>query len=221
MKLTLLQKQQIDKLRERLNLEYEFEIVPVKLESYSQPLQYYSNTATKVIKDGGKVHYGWSVHFNKGLIIEAERHAVWEDDEGELICVTTNPEDNNEIIFLSDDTPVDPKLQIDNIRQNITNNPLVDDWIFVANSIGSIYYHFTDRLDNEQVIAESPVLELIQRLELTKGDIWELIKEKRKERTLCFCSNGKYNRRYIDCHSKNLRGVIAKNISEIEQFRKR
>lgn len=222
MKLTKLQEQQIDNLRKKLNLEFEFEVIPVLVEPYSRPLQCYSNVETKVSNDGGKIHYGWSVHFTENIIVEAERHAVWEDENEDLICVTPNPNNNSEVIFLSDDTFVDPSLQIDNVRLNITNNPIVNDWVFVADSIGEIWFHFTDRLDDEQVSAVPEVLDLIQRLEFTKGDIYELIKQGRRERTLCFCSQGKNNnRKYLDCHSKTLRNVISNNISEIEQFRKR
>lgn len=113
-----------------MEMEYDYEIIPVAVEDYSEALQCFPNVEEKVKRDGGKIHYGWSVHFNKNLIIEAERHAVWEDENGDLICITPNPFGLDEVIFLSDDIPVADNLLIDIVRMNITNNPLVNDWIY-------------------------------------------------------------------------------------------
>ncbi|MES2812476.1 MAG: hypothetical protein V4670_08410 [Bacteroidota bacterium] len=220
--MTPLQEIQIDRLQKKMELEYDFEIVPVQIETFSTPKQCYSNVEKKVKQDGGKIHYGWSVHFNEGIIVEAERHAVWENDDEDLICITPHPSDYKEVIFLSDNTAVDPKLQIDNIRMNITNNPLVEDWIYLANMVGHLFYKYTDRIDNEQVNIETPVLKVIKQLEEWRNLVMGLIKLGKKERSNCYCEKGSYDKRkYLECHSKFFKKEIPVLLESIHQFAKR
>ena len=212
--MTLYQESLIDKLTDKMQLDMQPEIVPVKTESFSRPLQCYSNVAEKIKIDGGKIHYGWSVHITD-ILCEAERHAVWENNDEELLCVTPNPSDKNEIIFLSDDRFVDPNEQIDNVRTNITNNPLVNDFIFICEAIGDLWNRFTSRKDDEQVIASTPVIETIDKYEQYKGLIYGLIVKGRKERSECFCGSGK---KYLVCHSKTLKTIIPKEVKGLEEF---
>lgn len=220
--MTPFQKKQIEEQGNKMNLEYEFEIVPVVVELYSRNKQCYSNVGEKVKRDGGKIHYGWSVHFNKGVIIEAERHAVWENENEDLICITPNPSDYNEVVFISDNIPVDPYLQIDNVRMNITNNPLVEDWVYLADTVGHLFFKYTTRKNDEQVIIETPVLKLINQIEEWKGLLMGLIELGKKERIICFCENGFYKqRKYLNCHSKFFRKEIPELIKRVKQFEKR
>lgn len=220
--MTPLQENQIDNLRKKMQLEYDFEIIPVQVLSFSVAKQCYSNVEKKVKQDGGKIHYGWSVHFTEDIIVEAERHAVWENDDEDLICITPHPSGYSEVIFLSDNVPVDTKLQIDNIRMNITNNPLVEDWIYLANTVGYLFYKYTNRIDNEQVSIEMPVLKIIEQIEEWKGLVMGLIKLGKKDRSNCYCENGFYkNRKYLTCHSKILKNEIPVLLEGIQQFAKR
>lgn len=220
--MTNLQENQIHNLRNKMQLEYDYEIVPVQLESFSIAKQCYSNVEKKIKHDGGKIHYGWSVHFTDGIIVEAERHAVWENEEEDLICVTPHPSGFDEVIFLSDNTIVDPKLQIDNVRMNITNNPLVNDWIYLSDIIGVLFYKYTDRLDDERVNVETPVLTVINQIEEWRGLVMGLIKLGKKERSNCFCEKGAYeNRKYLGCHSKIFRKEIPVLLESLETFIKR
>lgn len=220
--MTRLQIQQIDKLIDKLQVEFEHEMVPVQVESYSREKQCYSNVEEKVKRDGGRIHYGWSVHFTSGIIIEAERHAVWENDDEELICVTPHPSNHNEVIFISDDVPVDPDLQIDNVRMNITNNPLVDDWIYLCDTIGQIYYKFTDRKSDEEVIMAEPVSKVLSTIEQYRGLVMGLIELGRRERSNCYCEEGFYHKKkYLHCHSKIFRKEIPELIDSISKFEKR
>ena len=112
MDLTNLQREKVASLIERIGSEYEYEIVPVKVEDYSKPLSCFPNVEKKVCLDGGSIYYGWKVHFGN-YIAEAERHAVWMNDDDELICITPTEKKRN-LLFLS---------QI--IDQLITKNKLI------------------------------------------------------------------------------------------------
>jgi len=220
--ITKLQEQLIDKLRVKMNLDFDFEIVPVQTESFSVEKQCYSNVAEKVKRDGGQIHYGWSIHFTDGIIVEAERHAVWENDEEDLLCITQNPSKHTKIIFFSDNTPVDPKLQIDNVRMNITNNILVSDWIYLCDTIGLIFYKYTDRINDFEVNVEKPVHQLITEIEQWRGYVMGLIQKGKKENSKCFCEDGYYSgKKYLQCHGKSFRKLIPVLLKSIEKFAKR
>jgi len=149
--LTPLQEAQIRKIGDKLNAAYDYEIIPVQVMEESREKQCYANVDEKIRLSGGTVHYGWSVHFNDGYLIEAERHAIWENKQGELLCVTPHPQNYDTVIFISDNTPVDPQTDVDNVRMNITANPLVDDWIMIRNTLGDFYNRFSSSEQDARV----------------------------------------------------------------------
>ncbi|MBA0882461.1 hypothetical protein [Flavobacterium undicola] len=207
--LTPLEKGQIGKIEEKLNAEFPYEIIPVQiLESVSKEQQCYANVVEKIKLDNGSIHYGWSVHFNQGLIIEAERHAVWEDENGDLVCVTPHPAGYDTVIFISDNTPVDKQWDTDNVRLNITANPLVNDWITALNAIGEFNRRFSTRVDDDMLAVAAGTEQAENALHQEAALIYGLILGKRAERTDCFCGS---RRKYMQCHHKNL----GKRIDEI------
>ncbi|MDR5591128.1 hypothetical protein [Christiangramia sp. SM2212] len=220
--MTKLQEIQIDKLGDKLKVNYEYETVPIQMESYSRKMQCYSNVRAKIEKDGGAIHYGWSVHFTEGIIIEAERHAVWENEEEDLLCVTPHPSGQSELIFFSDNTPVDPQIQIDNVRMNITGNKIVNDWIYLSNSVGHIYFKYTDRINDDRVNMEKPVLNVINQIEKYRDLVMGLIKQNKGDRVNCYCPKGHHEKRkYLNCHSKFFKNEIPRLLTEIESYSKR
>ena len=207
--LTPLEKGQIGKIEEKLNAEFPYVIIPVQiLESVSKEKQCYANVAEKIKLDNGSIHYGWSVHFNQGLIIEAERHAVWEDENGDLVCVTPHPAGYDTVIFISDNTPVDPQWDTDNVRLSITANPLVNDWITALNAIGEFKGRFSTRIDDDTLMVVAGTEEAENALHREAGLIYGLILGKRAERSDCFCGS---SRKYMHCHHNSLK----KRIEEI------
>lgn len=219
--MTPLQEKQIDKLIDKLDLEYEYELIPISLETFSREKQCYSNVEEKVRKDGGRIHYGWSVHFTDRIIIEAERHAVWENDNQDLICITPHPSKQKEVIFLSDNRYVDKSEQVDNVRMNTTNNSLVDDWVYLSDTIGYIYNRFTVRLNDDQVNIDTPVHDVLNTIEEYRGLVMGLIKSKKREKSKCFCEKGVHHKKkYIHCHRKLIRTEILTLLEEIADFEK-
>lgn len=207
--LTPLEKRQIEKIGIKLNAEFAYEIIPVQiLEGISREQQCYANVAEKIKLDNGTIHYGWSVHFNQGLIIEAERHAVWEDENGDLVCVTPHPAGYDTVIFISDNTQVDPNWDTDNVRLNITANPLVNDWITALNAIGEFNRRFSTRIDDDMLAVAAGTEQAENALHQEAAFIYGLILGKRAERSDCFCGS---SRKYMQCHHKNL----SKRIEEI------
>jgi len=92
----------LEKLLSKIGSEFDPESVPVHAEDYATLLNCFPNVDKKVRRDGGKPHYGWLIHKSK-LLYEAERHAVWENEDGELVDGTPYEPGMNEIQFASDD----------------------------------------------------------------------------------------------------------------------
>ena len=147
----------INRLLDKLNVEYEAETIPVIVEEFSEPQQCFGNVAKKVGKDGGRAHAGWLIHYEGNFIIEAERHVVWENESTELIDVTPQEANTTSVLFVSDDVD-DVKLcrDVDNVRINKTNNSLVDDFIKVCETLTAITC-LGERIDDYQVAIDSDI----------------------------------------------------------------
>lgn len=120
----------IIRLLNKLGVKEDPVIVPVQPEIYAQLHECYFNVMEKVRRDGGHLHCGWHISPYGRFIVEAERHAVWEDDKGNLIDISPSEIHEEKILFVSDKTDdIDLCMKTDNVRLNITNNKVVDDFI--------------------------------------------------------------------------------------------
>ncbi|WP_447763339.1 hypothetical protein [Sphingopyxis panaciterrae] len=72
--------------------------------------------AEKVRQKGGEITYGWAIWHRPNLYFEAEHHAVWRNDLGNLIDVSPQLGGRKRMLFLADAAAVyDPFAP----RQNI------------------------------------------------------------------------------------------------------
>jgi hypothetical protein len=94
----------------------------------------YNNVEKAIQIAGGAVQYGWQIWETlPGLMIEAEFHAIWVDQEGKFHDVTPKPYGINRILFLPDDTKKYEGRQINNIRMSLSDDPLVTEFIEISN----------------------------------------------------------------------------------------
>ena len=125
----------MNRLLEKIGSKNVPQYVPIKVENYSTINNCFYNLIDKVSIDKGMIIYGWKIHQTK-LLLEAERHAVWKSPSGELIDITPDVEYSDKTLFLEEDNGWIYEGQYsDNIRVNITDNPLVDDFILLCESI--------------------------------------------------------------------------------------
>jgi len=207
MKITLQIENKITTIINKIGSQYDYELVPLIVEPFSIALNCYPNVKNKVSKDGGNIHYGWKIHVGE-FIIEAERHAVWEDVDENLICITPDKENSKEIIFISQNIEVLDHEQIGNIRINNTGRTIVNDWISICNSIDEAYYHLTQRLDDFKINIPPIVRPIITQLEEIKGYLLGLMKKSKSNNPNCYCENGFLNKKkFSKCH-----GAIAKKL---------
>lgn len=205
----------INILLEKINAQYNPEIVPVMIEEYSIPLSCYSNVEKKVLEDGGSIHYGWNIHEN-GSIYEAEHHAVWENEQGDLIDITPNQLNKAEILFVSDNKFVDNGQSLDNVRINITRNVIVDDFILIAEFIFKLY-NFGKRIDDLQFLISPNINRMILEYEMLKGQLDLLIKSGVTEMSKCYCGSRKS---YKNCHHQLLKNSISTDYKKAKEYAK-
>lgn len=76
----------------------------------------FENVARKVREKGGAIAYGWAIWHMPGLYFEAEHHAVWRNDLGNLIDVSPQMGGRKRLLFLRDESATyDPMA----VRRNI------------------------------------------------------------------------------------------------------
>lgn len=200
------------KILDILNTEFLTEQVPIRIEDYSKPLNCFLNVEEKLKKDGGSVHYGWAILQNN-IVCEAERHAVWESPDGELIDITPRDVKLDEIMFLSDNDFVYEGQLTDNVRINVTKNKVVDHFIRVCEVLET-FYSYGNRITDDQVELDSRVAQIIHEYEGLKARMLRLIKDNGTERSLCICGGSK---NYKNCHGK----VILANVeNDLERIKK-
>jgi hypothetical protein len=199
----------LDKLLSKMGCEFEPEDVPVRAENYATLLNCYPNVNEKVKRDSGKAHYGWLIHKTKYLY-EAERHAVWENEEGELVDVTPYEPAEVEIKFVSDNNWVYSGKRVDNIRVNRTTNLLVDDFILLAEAESQALSYSSHISGNAYSIPElaDTVAGHFRKLKL---DLLDYINIGGKPYSACYCG---LQKTYKSCHGRllpeNIKLILAK-----------
>ena len=202
----------VEILLAKINCEYEPEEVPVIIEAYAKLGNCYMNVEEKVNRDGGKVHYGWKIYQTK-VLCEAERHAVWENEEGDLIDITPNDDDDKQILFVSDNNFVYTGQLVDNVRVNITDNPLVEDLILVCESLEK-FYACGRRIDDEQIGVPEPAAKMIYIYSKLKNAYLAYIHSGNRPNSKCLCGNTK---NYKNCHGLTLRQNIKADLKSLKK----
>lgn len=203
----------LEKLLSQVGSEFEPERVPVCAEAYATLLNCFPNVDEKVKRDGGQPHYGWLIHKTK-LLYEAERHAVWEDEDEELVDVTPYEPGVDEILFVSDNTRGYAGKPVDNIRVNRTKNPLVDDFILLAETESRALACSTQLNGNEHTIPE-PAFIVADGYRKMKDEVLEFIRAGGQPHSACFCGLPKT---YKSCHGSQMREDINLVMSKFQRL---
>jgi hypothetical protein len=153
---------------------------------------------------GGERILGWQI-WQGGFLIEAEFHAVWQKDDGQIIDVSIKKNKIPAIVFVPDKGLQYKGKQINSVRVNLTKNPVVDDFIRLWNirhkllnkgKRSELYGEELWRsLTSEQQENIRRVLKLIALLE-------QFLESGADEDTLCFCRSG---RKYKNCHTNHIK----------------
>ena len=97
-----------------------------------------------ITSNGGEQKIGWAIWYWPGVFIEAEFHCIWESPDGHLVDITPKQLPTiNQILFLPDPTRHYEGRQVDNIRKPISQHPLINQYIALAER----YYRETNKGD--------------------------------------------------------------------------
>jgi hypothetical protein len=202
----------IEKLLTKLNAEFEPEVVPVKVEEYSTENNCFFNVQRKIRIDGGKIHYGWILHENEFFYV-AERHAVWEKENEDLIDITPSQiQNNNSITFLSDNQFEYNGQLTGNVRINSTKNKIVDDYIYMLEKVDYVKSLCPKKSENDNTYP-AHIEDLILTLNLKANIYYTFIKAHGgTNQTKCLC--GKSNKSYKNCHGKIMKDEVNEFIEK-------
>jgi hypothetical protein len=85
-----------------------------------------------IASNGGEQKFGWSIWHWRKVFIEAEFHCIWKRPDGTLIDITPKSLPFDQILFLPDPHRRYEGRQVDNIRQPISNDFIVKQFIAFA-----------------------------------------------------------------------------------------
>ncbi|OZQ77433.1 hypothetical protein [Paenibacillus odorifer] len=194
------------RLLNKINSGYEPVFIPIVTESFATINECFSNVQKKVDLDGGSIVYGWQIWITE-LICEAEFHAIWKTSEGKLIDITPKIPHVDAILFVQDDSTTYKGVQIDNIRVNNTENPIVNDFIDIHRNLfkirnkGERAFHHKCTLSREEAT-------VYLNLETFSLALKNYIYQGGQTNTYCFCGSGWS---YADCHRIQLDALIMRS----------
>lgn len=202
------------RLLEKIDNKNQPQYVPLAVEKYSKPDNCFFNVMEKVSKDNGEIIYGWKIHLSPILLV-AERHAVWMSTKGELIDISPDPHNQQNIRFIQEDKGwIYDGEYTDNVRVNITENPIVDDLILMSEIITKLYQTGT-RKSNAELLLLEPILQSIKSFENDNLLREQFIYKGSSIDSICYCGRAMM---YKKCHGNNLKSVFPIILEQLIAF---
>jgi hypothetical protein len=157
------------------------------------------NVPRQVEKSGGGVVYGWAIGLSH-FLVEAEKHAVWQTPEGKLIDITPRIPVMPSILFVRDGDFVYTGQYVDNVRLNITANPVVDDWIEICEGM-EVLYSYGQRKNEHEIGIPENIVPFLNHLEDLKIKYGGYLNAGGNPDALCFCGRPMV---YKGCHGADM-----------------
>jgi len=171
---------------------------------YSALLHYcFQNVINKVSQDGGSLVVGWAIQKTANLV-EAEFHGVWRSLDGQLIDITPSEDGQRKIVFVEIPNLVYDGGQRDNIRQNISGNPIADDLILVCEAMFRIRNRGNRRFQHG--IIKLPAFEAneLNQLMQAKQNLAQKLLFKQGRNSSCICGSGDKYKHCCESEIKSL-----------------
>ena len=155
--------------------------------------------AEKIKRDGGSQVIGWQI-WKSAILIEAEFHAVWKSSEGVLTDITPKQIPNSRILFLPDPKAEYIGAQTDNVRINISGNPIVDDFIEIAKAQFRILNKGNRAMERKVTLSGKEAV-IYEALNKVRAGIYLMALNGATRNSRCFCGRPE---KYKHCHGKGL-----------------
>ena len=101
--------------------------VAVRPEEYARETDCFFNVDEKIQREGGRRQLGWTIWEMKNVFLEAEFHAVWQSESGQLVDITPKKDGERRILFQPDSIRTYNRESVDNIRLALRNDPEVNE----------------------------------------------------------------------------------------------
>lgn len=189
--------------------KYELVYVEIKTESTAVKSECYNNVAEKIELEGGKIRYGWAVYDNS-YYVKAEKHAIWENPNGELIDVSVaNSENIRKIMFIIDD--VNEGINVPDIRNNYTGLKAIDDYFMFIDILDVLTLNYANECTNNKGLYIFPPV-LSKSIQTLSDLILDYIDYITSNVSGCICGSVKL---YKDCHNNKLVQNLINKIDTI------
>ncbi len=186
--------------------------IAIRPEPYATENSCFYNVRDKIKNDGGEIIYGWKLHETE-FLLEAERHAIWQSDTGELIDVTPDKNYRSYILFLEEDKNWKYNGEYTgNVIVNNTSNPFVEDLIII-DKIRAELTKTGSRKSRTVVEFPEVVLKLMQFLENDRTERLKALKKGFSIHDNCFCGSEK---KYLECHGWKLENVLYSALQQVK-----
>lgn len=158
----------------------------------------------KFIKDnGGRCVNGWAIWLHPHCLLEAEFHAIYKDETGNLIDITPHKGNISQILFLEDDSLRYEGYSINNIRKNLSHSKLIDECIDAWNKLYEILNTGENKYRHGKInLNEYQSKQYMYLNSIIQNNLFHFYaKLKLKPNDTCICGSGL---KYIDCCKHNI-----------------
>lgn len=163
----------------------------MKPENGALPLNCLNNVNSYIRKYGGKAKFGWIFSCLGNVAIKMTSHAVVQQEDGSLICVTPNEYRKGPLKFAPDDF----------VEELIKDNFLPLKFVALVNDSSLEAYLELERLndklriDGRGVVAQSDLEKINARASMLLSQLNSLAMKYTGRNDLCYCGSGKKNKK--------------------------
>jgi len=131
-------------------IEFCREVAPASRCSYVQVItennaihrDCFNNVSKKIAADGGTMQLGWTIWLRPNVLLSADCHAVWVNNENVMIDITPQPDGEERILFLPDNTIDSIEFRIPSKYKALTKSPLVAEFVELLDARGKFLSKF-------------------------------------------------------------------------------
>ena len=173
----------------------------VNPEQGSKILDCFENVKKKIDRSYGEMLCGWVIWEWKGVLEEAEYHAVWRSPQGKILDITPQSDGEKKVLFVPCPKDIYDGIRKDNIRLAVRDDMIVHHFILLCEEIfkkqsaieGGAIYSCANNKSKE-------IVPLMKAREFMKNSIFSGLRANKP----CLCGSQKI---YSQCHGRKIEGA--------------